>query len=174
MEFTASYIFCSPKLIDPLDEVQEIYQVIRNLPWSPEKVPAISRSGKEVAWQEAYNRLFEIEFEKIGGWKLQPVLSEKLKHKGDFAKNDVFVEIQFGNSSTIYRDYYKFHYGLVNKLLSLSVLIVPTDPLRFFPSRNPQSITNMASFEYAQAHFSALTIPVPLLLLGLLPNNSKS
>jgi hypothetical protein len=62
---------------------------------------------------------------------------------------------------------------LVNKLLSLSVLIVPTHPLRFFPSRNPQSITNMASYEYAEAHFSALTIPVPLLLIGLLPNTDK-
>lgn len=171
MEFKASYIFCSSKLIDPLDEVQEIYQVIRNVPWLSGKTTAISRSGKEVSWQEAYNRLFEIEFEKIGGWTLHPVLCENLKHRGDFAKNDVFVEIQFGNSSTIYRDYYKFHYGLVNKLLSLSVLIVPTDPLKFFPSRNPKSITNMASFEYAQAHFSALTIPVPLLLIGLLPDN---
>ena len=171
MEFKTAYIFCSHKLIDPLDEVQEIYQVIRNVSWLPDKTTAMSRSGKEIAWQEAYNRLFEIEFEKIGGWTHQPVLCEKLRHKGDFAKNDVFVEIQFGNSSTIYRDYYKFHYGLVNKLLSLSVLIVPTDPPRFFPSRNPQSINNMASFEYAEAHFAALTIPVPLLLIGLLPNN---
>lgn len=174
MEYKTTYIFCSPKLIDPLDEVQEIYQVIRRIPWLPDKTTAVSRLGKEVAWQEAYNRLFEIEFEKIGGWTLHPVLCEKLKHRGDFAKNDVFVEVQFGNSSTIYRDYYKFHYGLVNKLLSLSVLVVPTNPLRFFPSRNPQSITNMASFEYAQAHFSALTIPVPLLLIGLLPNNGKT
>jgi hypothetical protein len=94
MEFMNSYIFCSPKLIDPLDEVQEIYQVIRNIPWLPDKATAMSRSGKEVAWQEAYNRLFEIEFERIGGWKLHPVLCEKLKHKGDFAKNDVFVEVR--------------------------------------------------------------------------------
>jgi len=171
MEYMTSYFFCSPKLIDPLEEVQEIYKVIRNIPWLPDKATSMSRTGKEIAWQEAYNRLFELEFEKIGGWTLHPVLSESLKHKGDFAKNDVFVEIQFGNSSTIYRDYYKFHYGLMNKLLSLAVLIVPSVPLQFFPSRNPQSITNMASFEYAHAHFTALTIPVPLLLIGLMPQN---
>jgi hypothetical protein len=171
MELITSYIFCSPKLIDPLDEVQEIYQVIGDIPWSPNKTTAISSLGRDVAWQEAYNRLFEIEFEKIGGWSLHPVLCQKLKHKGDFAKNDIFVEIQFGNSSTIYRDYYKFHYGLVNKLLSLAVLILPTDPILFFPSRSPKSIRNMASYEYAKSHFSALTIPVPLLLIGLLPKN---
>jgi len=82
----------------------------------------------------------------------------------------VFVEIQFGNSPTIYRDYYKFHYGFAKKLLTLAVLIVPTDPIKFFPKRNPGSISNMASFEYALEHFSSLTIPVPVLLIGLLPS----
>ena len=79
MEFKTSYIFCSPKLIDPLDEVQEIYQVIRRVTWTPDKMTAVSRTGKEVSWQEAYNRLFKIEFEKIGGRAFHPVLCEKLK-----------------------------------------------------------------------------------------------
>ena len=30
---------------------------------------------------------------------------------------------------------------------------------------------NMATFEYALEHFNALTIPVPVLLIGLLPEN---
>jgi len=81
------------------------------------------------------------------------------------------VEIQFGNSATIYRDYYKFHYGFVNRLLTLAVLVVPTNPLEFFPERNPGSIRNMASYKYALEHFSALSIPVPILIIGLLPKN---
>ncbi|MDB4285561.1 hypothetical protein N9903_01500 [bacterium] len=99
------------------------------------------------------------------------MLCKKPRHKGDFLKNDVFIEIQFGNSATIYRDYYKFHYGFANKLLTLSVLIVPTKPTAFFPKRNPHSITNMASYHYAHEHFSALPIPIPILLIGLLPEN---
>lgn len=171
MDFETSYIFCSKKLIDPLPEVQEVFSVIKSVSWIPGKVMAISRNGKEVAWQEAYNRLFEIGFEKIGGWKSNPVLCDKPRHKGDFLKNDVLVEIQFGNSATIYRDYYKFHYGFVNRLLTLAVLIVPSNPPLFFPQRRPQSITNMASYEFALEHLSALTIPVPVLLVGLLPKN---
>ncbi|MFC1919961.1 BglII/BstYI family type II restriction endonuclease [Chloroflexota bacterium] len=50
--------------------------------------------------------------------------SEKPLQKADFFKNDVLVEIQFGNSLTVFRDYYKFHLGLVQSLLSLSVLIL--------------------------------------------------
>lgn len=131
----------------------------------------MSRTGKKVAWQEAYNRLLELAFEKKGGWQLAPVICKKPMHKGDFLKNGVFVEVQFGNSATVYRDYYKFHYGFANKLLTLAVLVVPTDPIKFFPSRNPNSIINMASFSYALEHMSSVTIPVPVLLVGLLPKN---
>ena len=72
---------------------------------------------------------------------------------------------------TIYRDYYKFHYGFSNRLLTLAVLVVPHEPVKFFPKRNPASIANMASFGYALEHMSAITIPVPVLLVGLLPEN---
>ena len=89
---------------------------------------------------------------------------------GDFAKNDVFVEVQFGNSATLYRDYYKFHYGLTNNLLSLAVLIVSTDPQKFFPTRG-SSVSNMAEFKLAEKYFRLLPIPVPILLIGLLPEN---
>lgn len=170
MKFDTSFIDCNERLVKPLPEVQEIFTAISAVPWQPSRVEAVSRTGKKVYWQEAYNRLFEIEFEKLG-WKLDPILCEKPLHKGDFFKNDVFVEIQFGNSATIYRDYYKFHYGFVNKLLSLGVLILPTNQYKFFPQRNPQSIGNMATYEYALEHFNALTIPVPILLIGLRPAN---
>ena len=173
MDFETSYIFCSRKLIDPLPEVQEIFVAIRAVPWQAGKVSATSPTGRQVKWQEAYNRLLELAFEDIGGWTRSPVLCSETGHKGDFLKNDVFLEVQFGNSATVYRDYYKFHYGLVNRLLSLAVHILPTKPVTFFPARNPASIRNMASYEYALRHFTSLTIPVPVLLIGLLPSNSS-
>lgn len=92
---------------------------------------------------------------------------QETKTIGDFKKNDVFVEIKFGNSATIYRDYYKFHYGLTHGLFSLSVLIVPTNPVEFLPTR-PMSVGNMAEFDLAYDHFKLLPIPVPILLMGLL------
>jgi len=104
------------------------------------------------------------------GWALQPRLCDDPRLIGDASKNGVFVEVQFGNSSTLYRDYYKFHYGLLNGLLSLAVLIVPTNPLQFFPTR-PKSVSNMAEYDLAYRSFKLLQIPVPILLIGLLPEN---
>ncbi len=167
MQFKTEYLFCTQKLIDPLEEVQEIYFVIKSIPWTQEKLIVKAGNGREMAWQEAYNYLFTQRFGKLTGWQAAPVLCKKPMHKGDFLKNGVFFEIQFGNSATIYRDYYKFHYGFANKLLALAVLIVPVNPVEFFPQRNPNSIINMASFSYAYDHMSALPIPVPVLLIGL-------
>lgn len=87
------------------------------------------------------------------------------------SKNKIFVEIQFGNSSTVYRDFYKFHYAYDKQVLDLGVLIVPTNQYVFFPERPRKSIDGMATYEYAQEHLQALTIPVPILLIGLLPEN---
>jgi hypothetical protein len=78
------------------------------------------------------------------------------------------VEVQFRNSSTIYRDYYKFHFGLTHGLLSLVVLILPTEPDKFFPTRG-SSVRNMAEFAPDERNFKLLPIPVPILLIGLLP-----
>lgn len=171
MKYQTQYIFCSEKLISQLDEVKEIYDIVTRVTWTSSRAEVISEKGNKLYYQEAYNRLFHLEFEKEGGWKPQPVLHHEPKLKGDFLKNDVFVEIQFGNSATIFRDYYKFHMGLVKKLLSLAVLILPTNQYAFFPDRKRDSIVNMATFEYALTHFQALTIPVPILLIGLLPSN---
>ena len=104
------------------------------------------------------------------GWESQPTLRIQPRLIGDFRKGLVFVEIQFGNSAALYRDYYKFQYGLANGLLSLAVLIVPTDPAAFFPSR-PASVQNMAEYALAHSCLSVLPINVPTMLVGLLPKN---
>jgi hypothetical protein len=103
-------------------------------------------------------------------WKMFPLLYEHPRLIGDFRKDDVFVEAQFGNGSNLYRDYYKFRYGLTHNLLFLAVLIVRTDPKRFFPNR-PDSVSNLAEFDIVQKYFRLLPIPAPILLIGLLPEN---
>lgn len=119
--------------------------------------------------QTAYNKAFANAFTEYG-WEPQPVLRKDPKLIGDFRKGLVFVEIQFGNSSTLYRDYYKFQYGLANGLLSLAVLIVPTAAKKFFPTR-PASVQNMAEYALAKTCLTILPIAVPTLLIGLLPEN---
>ena len=89
---------------------------------------------------------------------------------GDFRKGLVFVEIQFGNSSTLYRDFYKFQYGLQNGQLSLAVLIVPKKEYDFFPTRR-SSVQNMANSKLAESYFTVLPINVPTWIIGLIPEN---
>jgi len=167
MKFKDSYLFCSPRLLHNVQEVHEIFRCIKSIKWEPEF--EIEYNGSKFRHQAAYNKAFEVEFLKYN-WQTQPLLHDNPKLVGDFQKNDIFVEIQFGNSATIYRDYYKFHFGLTKNLLSLAVLIVPTNPKEFFPTRH-SSVSNMAEFDFADRYFKLLPIPVPILLIGLLPEN---
>ena len=118
--------------------------------------------------QTGYNRAFASEFKKLG-WEMQPMLRTKPKLIGDFRKGLVFGEVQFGNSATLYRDYYKFQYGLMNGLLSLAVLIVPIKAKAFFPNR-PLSVHNMAEYAVAKTCLTVLPINVPVMLVGLKPD----
>ena len=115
--------------------------------------------------QTAYNKRFGIEFQELG-WEVQPRLPESPRLIGDFKKNLVFVEVQFGNSATLYRDVCKFQFGLQNGLLSMSVLIVPVNPKDFFPTR-PQSVANMAEYDLVLRCFTVLPISVPTMVIGL-------
>jgi hypothetical protein len=167
MKFKSEYFFCSPRLLQNVPEVGEISSCIHNVQWGPE-FTAIT-NGKTYEHQTAYNKAFEKEFTSLQ-WSPQPWLCENPRLIGDFQKNDIFIEIQFGNSATLYRDYYQFHYGLTHNFLSLAVLIVPTAPQVFFPTR-PKSVHNMAECDLAYRYFKLLPIPVPILLIGLLPEN---
>jgi hypothetical protein len=169
MKSKKEYFFCSPRILSNVIELEEIDICIDHIKWEPEF--EFESEGKIIKHQTAYNKAFCDEFKKFN-WDMQPLLFDDPKLIGDFKKNDIFVEIQFGNSATLYRDYYKFHYGLTHNLLSLAVLIVPCKPKHFFPIRNTEkSVSNMAEFDLAYKYYKLLPIPVPILLIGLLPEN---
>lgn len=168
MKYQESYFFCSEKLLRNVDELHEVFSCIDSIKWLPEF--EIEQNGIQYKHQTAaYNNAFDIEFFKYN-WKSKPMLCENPKFIGDYQKNDIFVEIEFGSSATIYCDYYKFYYGLTQNLLSLAVLIVPTTPKDFFPTSSAY-ISNIADFDFAYRIFKLLPIPVPILLIGLLPEN---
>jgi hypothetical protein len=161
-----SYFHCGDQLKRTLArEISEVESVVAAVRWaSPFQYLG---KGKIYEHQAGYNRAFAEEFLRLG-WEPRPTLRTNPKLIGDFRKGLVFVEVQFGNSSTLYRDYYKFQYGLANGLLSLAVLIVPTVPRTFFPTR-PRSVQNMAEYALAHTCLTVLPINVPTLLVGLLP-----
>ena len=165
MRTKKEYFFCSERILAHVSETHEIDECISAIDWMDNF--SLTTEAGTFAHQSAYNKALEKQF-LSRGWDSQPLLCKDPKLIGDFMKNDVFVEVQFGNSSTLYRDYYKFHYGLMHGLLSLAVLVVPVDPRRFFPTR-PESVSNMAVFDLAYKCYKLLPIPVPILLVGLIP-----
>ena len=161
MKHQITYLHCGEHLKKSLnDEIDEVESVMDLIQWEEEF--KVIKPDSTLLHQTAYNKRFEIEFEKLG-WEKKPMLSQKPRLIGDFRKNLVFVEVQFGNSATLYRDFYKFQYGL----LSLSVLIVSVNPKEFFPTR-PRSISNMAEYDLALRYFKVLPISVPTMVIGLM------
>lgn len=168
MKAETAYFHCGKYLKQTLcREIAEVESAIASVKWAHDF--EYSDNGTACRHQAGYNRAFAAEFASRG-WEPQPILRESPKLIGDFRKGLVFVEVQFGNSSALYRDYYKFQYGLANGLLSLAVLIVPTAPAAFFPSR-PASVQNMAEYRLAHTCLTVLPINVPTLLVGLVPAN---
>jgi len=166
MKYKESYFFCSQHLLSNVAEVQEVFSFIDAIKWLPEF--KIEQDSIQYKNKTAYNKAFDIEFLKYN-WIQNSIFSDDPKSIGEYKKNDVFVEIQFGKSETIYRDYYKFHNGFAKNLISLAILIVPTTPKDFFPLRS--RVSNFAEFDFANRVFKLLPIPVPILLIGLLPEN---
>lgn len=168
MKTQKTFFHCGEQLQRTLgSEISDVESVVSQVQWIPSFV--YIQNGKTHENQTAYNREFSVQFISRG-WEPRPLLRVDPKLIGDFRRGLVFVEIQFGNSSTLYRDYYKFQYGLANGLLSLAVLIVPTRPSDFFPTR-PKSVLNMAEYDLAHTCLTVLPINVPVLLIGLLPEN---
>ena len=104
------------------EEFTELSETLDEIPWS--STFKLDSSGKILKHQTAYNKAIATALSEKG-WRKQPLLNESPRLIGDFAKGLVFGEVQFGNSATLYRDFYKFQFGLQNGLLSLAVLIVP-------------------------------------------------
>jgi hypothetical protein len=168
MKTQTAYFHCGDQLKKTFASgISEIESIISLIKWTNEY--RNNEKGVIYEHQTAYNKTFADSFIKLG-WESQPLLREEPKLIGDFRKGLIFVEIQFGNSSALYRDYYKFQYGFFNGLLSLAVLIVPTNPKDFFPTRH-KSVQNMADYTLAHTCLSLLPINVPILLIGLIPKN---
>lgn len=108
------------------------------------------------------------------GWTTQPVAAGELvggdgpprKWKGDFFRNDVFVEVEFGNVASMYRDFFKFQIANRARTGDVAVLIVATRRLaKFFDS-------GVATYELAlrDIPYLAIGIQMPICFIGIEPS----
>jgi hypothetical protein len=107
---------------------------------------------------------------KTLGWKSQPyaieaVTGEKLPTflQGDFAKQSVFVEVEFGNQASLFRDLFKFQIAGQTNAGQVGILVTATSQVaRFFDS-------GVATFEQAQRllPFMRIGLSLPTAIIGL-------
>lgn len=146
-----------------INELEDTLEAVRSIQWETIKVL------DKLEHQRAYNRLFDIEFEKRG-WTVAPSVSELCGQKADHGKNRVHTEVEFGPTSKIYHCYYKFQISEDNDVIDLGIMILPMKPTEFFPERkSPTSVSNMVDYGTAIRFLSLLRNPVPIMIVGLKP-----
>ena len=107
------------------------------------------------------------------GWTAEPIAGTDVATakllgpglKGDFVKNDVFVEVEFGNVASMHRDLLKFHIANRSQQGQVGVLVTATNRLaRFFDQ-------GVATFENAVATkpYMSIGIQMPLWIIGIEP-----
>ena len=103
------------------DSILESHAQLREIPIVVQSVEAVSDKG-----QDYYNRQLS-QFFGEWQWDSERKVIPELPLKVDFAKDDVLLEVEFGNARTYYQDYFKFMLAHDRKIAEVGVLMVPTE-----------------------------------------------
>lgn len=122
----------------PVDQAamnRRIRKALADLAWSPEPYILIDREG-------------------------QPI---DTRLRGDFEKSGVFVEVEFGNVASFYRDLFKFHIAGTTGAAQVGVIVVATDALaRLFDQGQARFEQAVSMLPYMRAG-----VQLPTALIGL-------
>lgn len=121
--------------------------------------------------QKLMNEAIENEL-RARGWKTQPVADEKKEGKlpnfrGDFFKNGIFVEVEFGNVASFYRDLFKFQVAHRSGVGEAGVVVTATSRTTSLQD------SGQADFELTKRAkpYMRLGTSMPLWLIGLEPES---
>lgn len=119
--------------------------------------------------QAAFNQLLDERLRALG-WTRQPIARGELvagpipnNLLGDFAKGGIFVEVEFGNMASGFRDLFKFQIASRSGAGRLGVLVVATDRVaRFFDQ-------GVATFEQVTRllPYMGIGLQLPTVVVGL-------
>jgi Restriction endonuclease BglII len=118
------------------------------------------------------NVAFDVQLRKKH-WSPQPYASDDVfavtgdRSRGDFAKNNVFVEVEFGNTASLFRDLFKFQIASRERKGDVAVLVVGLRRLMKFHD------SGVATFEKVDAMLPYLRIALqmPVWIVGLEPES---
>ena len=126
--------------------------------------------------QKILNAMFRYKMHEEWGWDKDPLVDPSLGKgvEGDFAKQfdnglRVFMEVEFGNVASVFRDLFKFIYMKVIGTYDVGILIVPSEKDNF-----SKEIEGIYSFQGVKRILeqSKGSISVPILLLGIEPDRN--
>ena len=119
--------------------------------------------------QAAFNALLDERLRALG-WSRQPIARGELvagpipnNLLGDFAKGGIFVEVEFGNMASAFRDLFKFQIASRSGAGRLGVLVVASDRVaRFFDQ-------GVATFEQVSRllPYMGIGLQLPTVVVGL-------
>jgi hypothetical protein len=119
--------------------------------------------------QGAFNSLLDRRLRAVG-WARQPIARGDLvagpipnNLVGDFAKGGIFVEVEFGNMASAFRDLFKFQIASRSGAGRLGVLVVATDRVaRFFDQ-------GVATYEQVSRllPYMGIGLQLPTVVVGL-------
>lgn len=123
--------------------------------------------------QAAFNALLDVRLRGLG-WTSQPIARGDLvagpipnNLLGDFAKGGIFVEVEFGNMASAFRDLFKFQIASRSGAGRMGVLVVASDKVaRFFDQ-------GVATFEQVTRllPYMGIGLQLPTVVVGLDLNN---
>jgi hypothetical protein len=104
------------------------------------------------------------------GWHAEPyILIDRHGHpidtrlRGDFEKSGVFVEVEFGNVASFYRDLFKFHIAGTTGAAQVGTIVVATDALaRLFDQGQARFEQAVSLLPYMRAG-----VQLPTALVGI-------
>ena len=124
--------------------------------------------------QKILNAMFRYKMHEEWKWEKDPSVDTTIGKgvEGDFAKKFdnglmVFMEVEFGNVASVFRDLFKFIYMKVIGTYDVGILIVPSEKDNF--SKEIESIYSFQGVKRILEQ-SEGSISVPILLLGIEPD----
>lgn len=164
-----SYRFAEEVLASPVfkDSRDEAYDILTRLPPIQRGQPPHSnrQSGTNFPVdQNAMNRWLDTEFVPKG-WELHPRIVPGTRLEGDYRKDRIQIEVQFGNMARWTYDVLKFQICYSQDIIDVGMLVLPMQAFQ------RQIGDNVVYFERVcrELPHAKLSITLPIMLIGLSP-----
>lgn len=116
------------------------------------------------------NTWVDAEFSNVGGWEYHPRITDNTRLEGDFKKDRIQIEVQFGNMARWTYDILKFQITYSQGLVDIGILVVP---VQWFAGVIGDNVVYYERVLRELPH-AKLSITLPILVLGLEPDDAET